>query len=851
VVNQMRNWRLFHFLVITLTTVTTLNFLSGTVKAAAENRGTVEVSKEELSWEERDAKILLKRQGDLVVQKQTPTEEPNAMPSPTVTPQGNTPTPTPSPTVTPQGNTPTPTPSPTVTPQGNTPTPTPSPTVTPQGNAPTPTPSPTVTPQGNTPTPTPSPTVTPQGNTPTPTPSPTVTPQGNTPTPNPSPTVTPQGNTPTPNPSPTVTPQGNTPTPTPSPTVTPQGNTPNPLPSPLVIPQGNTANPEPRVLVSEVLVTGVEGTLKDLVYQTIQTVPGRTATRTQLQQDVTAIYNTGFFSNIKVTPVDTPLGVKIVFDVQPNPILKEVKLSIVPESDTKQAIPPDVLNEIFSSQYGKMLNWKDLQESIKKVNEWYSKKGYELAQVLTSPKVSEDGVVTLVLSQGLIESIQVKFFTKQEEPLKTGKTRDFIITREMQLKPGDIFNRKIAQQDLQRIYGLGIFEDVKFSFSPGKDPRKVIISVNVVEGKSGSVGAGAGYSSEAGIFGTVSYQEQNVGGNNQTLGLEFQGSFQQLLFNASFTDPWIATEPNRLSYTFNIFRSSSISLVYTGDSSSFVTANGVSDPEIFRTGIGLTFGIPLAPNVFTKPEWRLAAGFVFQQVEIQDTNGNIQPFSQSLNGYPPIAFTANPSGIDYLLVFSVSATRDLRDNPLQPTSGSSLRLSIDQAAPISSNISFTRLRANYSYYIPLKLLNFDFSQGPQALAFNFQGGALLNSFPPYEAFVVGGSSSVRGYADGEVGSGRYYAQGTVEYRFPIYAIVGGAIFFDYGTTLGSQNEVPGSPAVARGLPGSGYSYGIGVRIQSPVGAIRIDYGIPEPYHNSATGAYVSGGRIQFGIGERF
>jgi len=624
------------------------------------------------------------------------------------------------------------------------------------------------------------------------------------------------------------------------PSPTPTGST-QPLPSIAPSPQLQSPEAEPRVLVSEVLLTGVDGELKDLVYRTIQTVPGRTATRSQLKQDVTAIYNTGYFSNIKVTPVDTPLGVKIIFDLQPNPILKQVKLKVVPESDAKQILPPALLTNTFNEQYGKTLNWKDLQEGIKKINQWYTKNGYELAQIIGSPKVSEDGTVTLVVSQGVIESIQVKFFTKKEEPLKGGKTRDFIITREMELKPGDLFNRKIAQQDLQRIYGLGIFEDVKLGFAPGKDPRKVIISVNVVEGKAGSIGAGAGFSSEAGVFGTLSYQEQNVGGNNQTIGLEFQGSFQQLLFNVSFSDPWIATLPNRISYTVNAFRSNSLSLVYTGNNSSFITQNGISDPEIIRTGLGLNFGIPLSDSVFTKPEWRLTAGFNFQQVEVQDTSRNIQPFSQPLNGYPPVQFTASPSGIDYMLVFTVSATKDDRDNPLQPTSGSSLRLSLDQAAPITENISFSRIRANYSYYIPMKLINFDFSQGPQALAFNIQGGGMLGSFPGYEAFVVGGSNSVRGYPDGEVGSGRYYAQASVEYRFPVYSIVGGALFFDYGTTLGSMGDVPGAPGIARLLPGSGYGYGVGVRVQSPVGAIRVDYGIPQQ----------GGGRIQFGIGERF
>ena len=641
------------------------------------------------------------------------------------------------------------------------------------------------------------------------------------------------------------------------------GTTPSPATTPSIqpatLPQNNSNSQEatePRVLVSEVTVTGVDEQLKDLIYRTIQTLPGKTANRSQIQQDVTAIYNLGLFSNVKVTPQDTPLGVRIVFDVQANPILRQVKLDIVPASDKNYIFPSKLLNDIFNDQYGKIINTKDLQTGIKKINEWYSKNGYELAQVLGSPKISEDGTVKLTVSQGDIENIDVKFFTKDQKPLKHGKTRDFIVTREMQLKPGVLFNRNTAQQDLQRVYGLGIFQDVKLSFTPGKDPAKVVISVDVVEGKAGSVGAGAGFSSEAGVFGTVSYQDQNIGGNDQTLGLQFQGSFQQLLFNLSFTDPWIATLPNRVSYTVNLFRSNSLSLVYTGNNSSLVTANGISDPQIVRTGLGLNFGIPLSKDPFTNPTWRLSTGFNVQQVQSQDSNGNIQAQSLPLNGYPAYSsgsypyFTASSSGTDYMLLLNFSASRDLRNNPLQPSSGSALRLSLEQAVPITGGIDFTRVRANYSVYFPLKLLKFDFiPPGPQVLAFNFQAGAMAGSFPGYEAFVVGGSNSVRGYPDGEVGSGKYYGQFTAEYRFPIYSIVGGAIFFDYGTTFSSMNQVPGSPGLARCLPGSGYGYGIGVRIQSPVGNIRVDYGIPQS--TPACLGLSSGGRIQFGIGERF
>ncbi|MGL5944140.1 MAG: POTRA domain-containing protein [Waterburya sp.] len=79
--------------------------------------------------------------------------------------------------------------------------------------------------------------------------------------------------------------------------------------------------------MSEILVTGVDAKLKDLVYKTISIKPGRTTTRSQLQENLNAVYATGWFKNVEVTPVDTPLGVRIAFKIQPNPILNQVLVS--------------------------------------------------------------------------------------------------------------------------------------------------------------------------------------------------------------------------------------------------------------------------------------------------------------------------------------------------------------------------------------------------------------------------------------------------------------------------------------------------------------------------------------------
>jgi outer membrane protein insertion porin family len=627
------------------------------------------------------------------------------------------------------------------------------------------------------------------------------------------------------------------------------------------------AAPEPRVLVSEVMIKGVVGsvdpelarTIEDKVYAAIRTQPGVTTTRTLLQEDINAIFKTGYFSNVKAVPEDTPLGVRVTFEVQLNPVLQAVKV------EGRKVLPDDVVEAAFKPQYGTVLNLVELDAGIKQVRDWYQKNGYVLAQVIDAPQISSDGVVTLQVAEGEVESIQVRFLNKEGQETDTkgnpirGRTRAFIVTREFQLKPGAVFNRDLVQKDLQRVFGLGIFEDVKLALNPGEDPRKVVVVANVVEKNTGSVAAGAGVSSASGLFGTVSYQQQNLGGNNQRLGAELQVGERELLFDFNFTDPWIAGDPYRTSYTFNLFRRRTISLIFDGGDPEVrlpINSDGDSDrPRVRRTGGSLSFSRPLSKDVFKPAEWNASLGFQYQAISIRDAEGDLAPKDALGND---LSFSGN--GKDDLFTIQLGAVRDRRNDRLRPTSGSLLRFGTEQSIPIGNgSIFMNRLRASYSFYKPTQLLKF--SKGcqpqriigttetrkpsvidcPQTFAFNVQGGTVLGDLPPYEAFAIGGSNSVRGYDEGELAAARSFFQATAEYRFPIFSVISGALFVDAATDFGTQGNVRGNPGGVRNKPGSGFGYGLGVRVQSPLGPIRIDYGFNDQGDS----------RLHFGIGERF
>ena len=151
-----------------------------------------------------------------------------------------------------------------------------------------------------------------------------------------------------------------------------------------------------------------------------------------------------------------------------------------------------------------------------------------------------------------------------------------------------------------------------------------------------------------------------------------------------------------------------------------------------------------------------------------------------------------------------------------------------------------RLQANYSQYVPVKLFK---SDKTQVFAFNAQAGTVIGDLPPYETFNLGGSNSVRGFSGGEIGSGRSYVLASAEYRFPLPVLnsLGGVVFADFASDLGSGDTVLGDPAGVRGKLGSGFGLGAGLRVNSPLGLIRADYGITNRGES----------QFHFGFGHRF
>lgn len=340
------------------------------------------------------------------------------------------------------------------------------------------------------------------------------------------------------------------------------------------------------------------------------------------------------------------------------------------------------------------------------------------------------------------------------------------------------------------------------------------------------------YSSIKGFHATLDFIFTNLGPNDQTLDLRLEGGERTLGAILRYTDPWQEDDPFDSGYQVRVFNTRSPEDQFlNGDRE--VELIHEQEPWVDRLGGGIEFFQPV-----TETGVILSAGANYQRVAIRNAALTDDVFSEDRFGN---SLTFSNTGIDTLVTLSLGAFQDRRNDEWWPTSGYRFRVGTEQSIPVGNGeILFNRLTAGFTQFVTVS---------SQTFVFNIQGGTILGDVPPYQAFDLGGGDSVRGYADGEIGTGQSYVQGTVEYRFPIVedlglpmsSRLGGTVFADFASDLGSGDEVHGEPGEVRDKPGSGFGVGVGLRLLTDFGPLRVEVAVNDESDFSAL----------FKIGERF
>ena len=612
-----------------------------------------------------------------------------------------------------------------------------------------------------------------------------------------------------------------------------------------------------RVLISEIIIEGWENhpegrKLELAAYDSMSIKPGSIVDNQILKKDLNAIYASGWFSGVKIKSQDGPLGVRLIVNVVPNPILTKVELNPI-----NSVIPNAYVDDIFSNFYGTTLNLNELQNKIEIIKKRYESEGYSLARINGPDRISENGIVTLNVSEGIISDVKLRFPGSDGESIidgkpRKGKTKDWVIKRELKTQPGTIFNRKTLEADIKRLYATSLFDDVKVSLGPDNfNPGQVMIFLDLSEQRTGSLTGGLGFSNSSGIFASLGLQETNALGRAWSTNINLNFGEYSTTYNFSLSDPWIKGDKHKTSFRTNVFlsrdypqefKSENNGRIYAVDDTNTSTADTFSSIVLEKTGGGFSFSRPLnGGDPFKAAKWRVLAGMNFKKVKMIDGSGNKKPYGDltpttgNVSDIICIGFTPNDGSCpaeNTLVSIIASTSRNNLNNSVNPTSGNKLSFGTEQFVSMGENSpTFNRMRASFSHFIPTKLINLTKAcrssnatseDCPQAIGFQFKAGTILGELPPYEAFCMGGTSSVRGWGSCDLAVSKSFVEGTAEYRFPVWRMISGALFVDAGSDLGTQKDVPGEPGNLLQKTGSGYSLGGGVGVKTPIGPLRLD-----------------------------
>lgn len=544
-------------------------------------------------------------------------------------------------------------------------------------------------------------------------------------------------------------------------------------------------------------------------------------TREEIQGQLNRLYDIGYLSAIEVTlePTSNSNEFILVYDVEINPEIERVEFSGL-------TLPPvDFAVNLFSDMPVGLLDNRELAKRVIFLEDWYRQRGYTLAKVVDRSVI--DKVLVLNVVEGELSDIDFQFFDDQGRRIK-GRTHLSIILRELSLLPGQVYNQVLANRDSSVLNNFEIFRQVRPQLVPDpKDARRYILRYFITERRSRSFNLGANITPGVGPGLSLEVSDKNLGGLRQSLSLdlrfsgaeEFSGSFR-------FRNPWLGRNPYRLGLGL-------------GGSLGLTGANALEGGQIFvpteiggkaitrRLAFDLSFPFRLPDRL-----WFFVPKLNLERVTVLSSRG-LQPVRRDILGNP---LTASGTSGDFLATVGFRAVRDTRNSDFLATSGSLLDFNFKQGLGFDK-INFGSIVLDGSYYFPTPGIRWGNRVG--ALALGGSVGLSYGNLPPYEAFILGGSQTVRGWATSAIASAKNYILGTVEYRIPLPLNLYGVIFFDAASALGSQNAVIGKPGVVRNKPGFGLGYGIGLRFLDQ--RVGIDWG----FNNRGTSDVILNANFRF------
>ena len=455
-------------------------------------------------------------------------------------------------------------------------------------------------------------------------------------------------------------------------------------------------------------------------------------------------------------------------------------------------------------------NWTSLwrQDTTTAIRRWYYARGYPDVQIALVPQAVDaaDGskavTVRADVTPGPIVRVGEIHFTGNTH------TREKTLRRLVPSKNGDLLNPIRFDNGQARISQLGVFRSVDLRYQPA-DAAVRDVQYSVTEGKSQELSLLAGYGSYEQLRGGIEWRHFNLFGRAHTDSLKLVQSMKSTQGDYVYTVPEL----------FGTTTDGSVRLF------------GLSRQEFsFKReeyGANVSLLWPLRSLGLA-----LTTGYTFKHVR----NDNNELATQATD-----LIKTDVASVDVGLV------KDKRDNPLRPTKGYKLSLQIESANhALGGQVVYQQVVLGGSYHTGWgngRWIHAGFSHGIVTTL----GAVDDSSLPVSVRFYPGGDGSIRGYqkgaaaprtANGEFVGAKSYLQFNLELEQALTAKWSVVAFGDAVGTAARMSDYPFSEKL--------YSVGLGVRYQTIIGPVRVEYG-----HNLNRRPLDPAGTLQLSIGFPF
>ncbi|MCC8185417.1 BamA/TamA family outer membrane protein [Cloacibacillus porcorum] len=586
-------------------------------------------------------------------------------------------------------------------------------------------------------------------------------------------------------------------------------------------PQEPAPAPEEEDLTGPVIVSmdlqGNQEVNRDHIMSVVTSKVGQHVDEEKLRKDAEAIFELGFFNATDYKVTDEGDGVKVTFLVQENPKVGEIKFvgnTVYSEDKLKSAI---------FTQPGMIFNRTFFRNDLQRIKEKYQEDGYVMANV-KDVKIDGDVITVEIIEPKISEIvIQGNKITKKK-----------IIERYLKIKVGELFNANKLRLTLNRLQGLGYFSDVNVNFEPGENPDDVIIVLTVEEARTGKLGFNVAYGTQSGFGGGMSYENFNIGGAGLKLSVGFELGDREEYW-LSFEQPYMSGKI--AAWKVGIYKRAWDDVYYYDNDKQYLEYD--RDKYGAFIGFGKKFRDESKYNWYMLLDWHNT-----KNDNVRERDGFREDFPNDAERAKELKrIKEEELGEGTYYSATLSFRRFNIDEYLPYTRGDveSLSFQFGKANVEDTDYNYMKYWLESKFYFPVgnflkDIFETTFLNGyedkPVLFAARLIAGSSTGDVPYDEMYTVGGDTTLRGYDD-DYYRGRNMVLGNFELRIPMQKMLSFVLFYDVGRAwdMGSYSS--------KGNDDWGSSPGIGIRLNTPLGNLRLDYADGDE------------GRFHFGFGELF